>query len=1075
MAKAKPPRPTHPSGEVPFDIQKRRTFYKLGGFIALPMLATACGGGDSSLPPETASGETADGAIPQPKASAPLEPKAHKLAYAAAATAWESEALPIGNGRVGAMLFGGTARERIQFNEESLWGGSNNYDSSNYDLGVNGFGSYLNFGELNIQFVPEITLSSPGGQGQTYWGEDIWKSIDGDTQTKWCIEYPGNLVTWQASLSHATIIASYTLTSANDVPDRDPKSWTFEGSNNGSSWTRLDSRSLAAPFESRFLAKTFTFNNTKAYKHYRFSFTPRSGVSHFQVAEIALAGLSTATPIYVSSPTGDDYGRSNPNPGEDIFRTVDGINATKWCVGGPGSQVAWQVDLGAWHVFSSYSLTSAGDTPERDPKDWVLAGSHDGLAWTALDTRSLAAPFESRLLTKTFAFTNSTSYRYYRLSFTSRAGVSHFQVAAISMSGPSFNTATQGNFVAAYKRELDLAQGLHQTKFIRGGVTVTREAFATNVDDVMVLRYTADQAGAFTGTVALSSGQAGAAVTASGTQLSFSGTLGNNLKHAGAVRIYNTGGTVALSGSALVFTACDALTVIVDARTNYQASYGAGWRGADPLPRVNTAISAAGAKPYATLRTSHANDFSALMTATSVDWGNSPADATVLPVNLRLKRYAANGADPELEQAMFAYGRYLLVSCSRAGGLPANLQGLWNNTNSPEWASDYHNNINVQMNYWGAEVTSLSALHLPLVDFVEASLVPCRNATRAAFGSGVRGWTARTSQSIFGGNGWEWNNVASAWYAQHLYEHYAFTQDRAYLGRVYPIIKEICEFWQDRLWRRWDGKLVAPNGWSPEHGPVEDGVMYDQQIIWDLFQNYLDAARALAVDATYQGTVAAMQADLAPNKIGSWGQLQEWQDDRDDRWDLHRHTSHLFAVYPGRQITPRGTPAFAAAAMVSLKARCNETSGVPFTAATMSGDSRRSWTWPWRAALFARLGDGARAATMIRGLLTFNTLDNLFCNHPPFQMDGNFGITGAIPEMLLQSHAGEIHLLPACPAEWHTGSFSGLRARGGYKISCSWSAGQVTAYSIVADRVPVSGPVSVRVNGQVVQVTPQAG
>ncbi|RYF41167.1 MAG: glycosyl hydrolase, partial [Comamonadaceae bacterium] len=382
---------------------------------------------------------------------------------------------------------------------------------------------------------------------------------------------------------------------------------------------------------------------------------------------------------------------------------------------------------------------------------------------------------------------------------------------------------------------------------------------------------------------------------------------------------------------------CDSLTLVLDARTNYKASYAAGWRGVDPLPSANAAIAAAAAKAYSTVLSTHISDFSALMTTMTVDWGSSPTSATSLPTNLRLKRYADNGMDPELEQTMFAYGRYLLIGCSRPGGLPANLQGLWNNSNTPAWASDYHNNINVQMNYWGAEVNGLSDLHLPLVDFVEAALVPCRAATKAAFGSNVRGWTARTSQSIFGGNGWDWNNVASAWYAQHLYEHYAFTQDRTYLNRVYPMIKEICEFWQDRLKRRTDGKLVAPNGWSPEHGPVEDGVMYDQQIIWDLFQNYLDAARALGVDASYQAVVSGMQADLAPNKVGSWGQLQEWQTDRDSQTDLHRHTSHLFGVYPGRQITPAATPAFAAAAMVSLKARCNEVSGLPFTAANVTG------------------------------------------------------------------------------------------------------------------------------------------
>jgi alpha-L-fucosidase 2 len=422
---------------------------------------------------------------------------------------------------------------------------------------------------------------------------------------------------------------------------------------------------------------------------------------------------------------------------------------------------------------------------------------------------------------------------------------------------------------------------------------------------------------------------------------------------------------------------------------------------------------------------------------------------------------------------MFDYGRYLLASCSRPGGLPANLQGLWSDSNSPAWASDYHNNINVQMNYWGAEPTDLGDSHEALIGYVKAQVEPLRQATRKEWGADTPGWTARTSQSIFGGTSWEWNTVASAWYAQHLWEHFAFTQDRAYLrDTAYPLIKEIVTFWQARLVLRSDGLYVAPRGWSPEHGPREDGVMYDQQIVWDLFQNYLDAAAVLGADAAFASGVQAMQSKLAPNRIGRWGQLQEWQADRDDANTHHRHTSHLFAVYPGRQITLAKTPEFAAAALVSLKARCNDKGG-KFTADTVVGDSRRSWTWPWRAALFARLGDGDRAGEMVKGLLAFNTLENLFCDHPPFQMDGNFGITGAIAEMLLQSHEGRLVLLPALPEHWKSsGSFSGLRARGGYRVSCEWRDGAVTRYAVVADRAPDRRPVTVRINGRDVQVTP---
>jgi alpha-L-fucosidase 2 len=449
-----------------------------------------------------------------------------------------------------------------------------------------------------------------------------------------------------------------------------------------------------------------------------------------------------------------------------------------------------------------------------------------------------------------------------------------------------------------------------------------------------------------------------------------------------------------------------------------------------------------------------------------LDVGVTAPEVLAWPTDARLKRYATGQADPDLEETMFQYGRYLLASCSRAGGLPANLQGLWNDSNNPPWASDYHNNINVQMNYWGAESTHLPECHVPLIDFVVAAREPCRLATRKAFGAKTRGWTARTSQNIFGGNGWEWNIPASAWYAQHVFEHWAFTLDKEYLAQTaYPVIKEICQYWEDRLKRRPDGTLVAPNGWSPEHGPREDGVMHDQQLIWDLFENYLDAAKALDLDADYQAKIADLQSHLAPNKIGKWGQLQEWQTDRDEPNDTHRHTSHLFAVYPGRQISLTRTPDLARAAILSLKARSNDRGDKPFTVDTTIGDSRRSWTWPWRCGMWARLGEGNRAGIMVRGLLTYNTLANLFCTHPPFQMDGNFGLTGAIAEMLLQSHAGEIAILPAIPDAWAArGSFSGLKARGNFTVDAMWKDGRVTEFAI---RSPVPRPARVRVNGEV--------
>jgi alpha-L-fucosidase 2 len=930
---------------------QRRALIKLSGAISMVPVLQACGGGGGGGVPAVApSGSgaaappVAEGSEPvipvdSPASFAPAKIASRALWYDSPASDWESQALPIGNARLGAMLFGGPFNERIQFNEQSLWGGLNNYDNAlagkddnAFDTSVTGFGSYRAFGEIVLAFAGAVApakVTWPAAQGTASSNEGVDKSVDGSSATKWCIDGPGNLVLWQVELPQATAVAAYTLTSANDVPARDPQEWTFAGSNDGAAWTPLDTRSLPAPFESRAQSKTFSFTNTAAYRFYRFAFVPKSGVSHFQVAEIQLAG-------------GD--------------------------------------------------LRPGAEAPTSE-----------------------------------------------------------------------------------YRRTLDLGTGVHTTAFSIEGRKIVREAFASKVDDVMVFRYTASDAHAFSGTLSLTCAQSAVTtVDAAAGQLSFSNAMANNLKYACTVQVMKEDGQLSVAGNALRFEQCTSLTLLVDARTDYKLDYAAGWRGADPVPRVQAALAAAASKTYDVLRQAHVADFSAIMSRAAVAWGESDAAAAALSTRQRLERYAGGAADPGLEQAMFDYGRYLLVSSSRPGGLPANLQGLWNNSNAPAWASDYHTNINVQMNYWGAESTSLSDCHLPLVDFVTQVAGPSRVATRNAFGANTRGWTARTSQSIFGGNSWNWNNVSSAWYAQHLYEHFAFTQDLGYLrDTAYPMIKEICQFWEDRLKKRADGLLVSPNGWSPEHGPTEDGVMYDQQIIWDLFQNYLDAAGALNVDTTYQSVVAGMQAKLAPNKIGKWGQLQEWQEDIDDPKDNHRHTSNLFAVYPGRQITQAKTPAFAAAALVSLKARCGEVANQPFTASMVTGDSRRSWTWPWRCALFARLGDAGRAQTMLRGLLTYNTLPNLFCNHPPFQMDGNFGISGALTEMLLQSHEGVIVLLPACPDDWKAaGAFNGLRARGGYRISCVWKNGLVVSYEVVADKARDKKPVKVRINGEEREITP---